>query len=110
MSDGNQELASCRLKCDNPKCDWKVESIPVEILQEWVNAKCPKCGESVLTLNDYINALISIDSAKSIREFSSDELKAMSENKVIKELLELQIYKGNGKVTNIELAELLTNF
>ena len=41
------------LKCDNPNCDWVDMSISVEDYHKYVGAKCPKCGEIVLTEADF---------------------------------------------------------
>lgn len=43
------------LKCDNPKCDYVNMDINVEDYEQWVNSKCPECGEILLTENDYRN-------------------------------------------------------
>lgn len=43
------------LKCDNPKCDYIDMSVNVEDYEKWVNVKCPKCGEILLTEADYRN-------------------------------------------------------
>lgn len=41
------------LKCDNPDCDWVDMSIPVDDYPQYVGAKCPKCGEVILTKTDF---------------------------------------------------------
>ena len=41
------------LKCDNPKCDYKDMSIHWEDYSKWVGRNCPKCGEILLTPDDY---------------------------------------------------------
>lgn len=43
------------LKCDNPKCDYVDMSINANEYEKWVNSKCPKCGEILLTDADYRN-------------------------------------------------------
>lgn len=43
------------LKCDNPKCDYMDMTIKVEEYETYLNAKCPKCGEILLTEADYRN-------------------------------------------------------
>ena len=40
------EINMSGLKCDNPTCDY---------VEKWVNVKCPKCGEILLTEADYNN-------------------------------------------------------
>lgn len=45
--------------CDNIKCDYKVknqlENIDLEELKKYINVKCPKCGDILLTNEDYLN-------------------------------------------------------
>ena len=41
------------LKCDNPNCNYKDMSIKVEDYKNWINAPCPRCGESLLTQEQY---------------------------------------------------------
>lgn len=41
------------LKCDNPNCDWKDESIPFENYPKYVGHSCPKCGQNILTQECY---------------------------------------------------------
>jgi len=49
----NIEITGSGLKCDNPKCDWNDKNIPISEYEKWINAKCPKCNEVVLTLSDF---------------------------------------------------------
>lgn len=41
------------LKCDNPKCNYVNIGINPSEYKNWVNAKCPDCGEILLTKADY---------------------------------------------------------
>lgn len=52
----NVEILSEGLKCDNSGCDWKDTTINFENYGDWINRPCPKCGENVLTFQDYKNA------------------------------------------------------
>ena len=49
------ELKVSGLKCDNPDCDFVDMSIDVKDYKKWIGAKCPKCGEILLTEADYRN-------------------------------------------------------
>lgn len=49
------EINMSGLKCDNPTCDYVDISIDVKDYEKWVNVKCPKCGEILLTEADYNN-------------------------------------------------------
>jgi hypothetical protein len=44
---------SSGLVCDNPACDYENKEVQVEQLLEWVNVPCPKCGDNLLTEDDY---------------------------------------------------------
>lgn len=41
------------IMCDNPDCDWEDKTVKNEDLKNWINTPCPKCGENVLTQEDY---------------------------------------------------------
>lgn len=86
MSEKNIELASSGLKCDNPVCDWKDETIKVADWKDWINAKCPKCNQNVLTLEDYNNAMIVMATADLLNEFTIEELEEMSKSKTVDDL------------------------
>jgi len=43
------------LKCDNPDCDYIDMEIKVEEYGKYLNTRCPKCGEILLTEADYRN-------------------------------------------------------
>lgn len=52
----NVEIEAGGLKCDNPKCDWKDYTISTETYSQWINKPCPKCGENLLTQEDFRNS------------------------------------------------------
>lgn len=48
------------IKCDNPTCDYVVSRGPehgevedISVYEEYLNKPCPKCGENLLTEEDY---------------------------------------------------------
>jgi hypothetical protein len=41
------------IKCDNPNCDYRNDDVAFEDYSKWINASCPKCGENLLTEQDY---------------------------------------------------------
>ena len=43
------------IKCDNPNCDFVDMSVKIEDYDKWLNKPCPKCGENLLTNDDYRN-------------------------------------------------------
>lgn len=75
----NIELATSGLKCDNPKCDWEDLTIKVEDWEKHINARCPKCGQNILTEKDYENAKILLAMADLINVMTPEQLKKLSE-------------------------------
>lgn len=41
------------IKCDNPDCDYRDETVKVEDYSNWLDRPCPKCGNNLLTKEDY---------------------------------------------------------
>lgn len=93
MEDLNIEFAGGGLKCDNPVCDWKDETIDVKDWPNWINAKCPKCESNLLTLEDFHNAMLLFQTAAVINSFSSEELKEMCAGRTIDDVKELNMFK-----------------
>jgi predicted RNA-binding Zn-ribbon protein involved in translation (DUF1610 family) len=52
----NIELFGGGLKCDNPECDYVNMEIPRSEYEKWINKPCPKCGENLLTEDDYMKS------------------------------------------------------
>ena len=52
----NIEVYGGGLKCDNPECDYVNMDIPRNEYEKWVNKPCPKCGENLLTEEDYMKS------------------------------------------------------
>jgi ssDNA-binding Zn-finger/Zn-ribbon topoisomerase 1 len=48
------------LKCDNPSCDYKDDSIERSEYPRYIDYPCPKCGCSLLTIEDY-KALVELE-------------------------------------------------
>lgn len=79
----NVEITENGLKCDNPQCDWKDATIGFDTYKECINKPCPKCGQNVLTEEDYMNAEIVRLSADFINSLSIEELSQLSKSGVI---------------------------
>lgn len=73
-------LKSGGLKCDNPSCDFVDESIKREDYEQWVNAPCPKCGENLLTEEDYNNVLALQYTIEFLNTLSPEELEAFNKS------------------------------
>lgn len=74
----NIEYKETGLKCDNPECGWKDETIPFEETEQWVNKPCPQCGQNVLTQEDYEQYALLIAGIKLINSMTLDEVNAMA--------------------------------
>jgi hypothetical protein len=61
-------IISHGIKCDNTNCDWNDESIPTSQFIDWLNKPCPKCGENLLTEEDYNSYLIFVKKLEEINE------------------------------------------
>ena len=49
------EINISGIVCDNPNCDFTDPNVKVEDYDKWLNKPCPKCGENLLTDDDYRN-------------------------------------------------------
>lgn len=58
------ENISHGLKCDNPTCGWKDEHIPMSEWESYIDSPCPKCGQNILTREDFNNACMLIAMAE----------------------------------------------
>lgn len=58
MEDINVELIKITsiggIKCDNPKCDYKDDTVKVEDYPGYVNRPCPLCGWNLLNKKDFL--------------------------------------------------------
>ncbi len=75
----NVEYHVAGLKCDNPNCDYTDMSIKREEYINCIGLPCPKCGESLLTREDYINVLIMEDAVNSVNTLLPDEIEKLTE-------------------------------
>lgn len=76
---GAIEIKGSGLICDNKNCDYVDKTVlSTDNLEPFINKPCPKCGENLLTLEDYqLNAKVlelisSINKNYSDRDNSSD--------------------------------------
>lgn len=42
------------IKCDNPECNFRDDSVQYEDYYLWLNKPCPKCGQNLLTEKDFM--------------------------------------------------------
>lgn len=41
------------IKCDNEQCDYRDDSVEFKDYPNWLNKACPKCGQNLLTQEEY---------------------------------------------------------
>ena len=84
----NIEKEEGGLQCDNPKCDWKDTTIKDSDLEQHLNALCPKCGENILTEEDY-NSFLKlqeiIDFVNSLTEEEKEQLTGVTYENLAKQ-------------------------
>lgn len=91
------------LKCDNTSCDYKNTEIPETEIENWINRPCPKCGENLLTEEDYKNSLILEKSIEFINSLNEDELNTLSKMYPLEKALESEFFKNAKGLENLDL-------
>ncbi|MDY2630085.1 MAG: hypothetical protein SOV85_01840 [Clostridium sp.] len=61
------------LKCDNPKCDYRDDTVKYEDYEKYIGAKCPKCGMVLLTQKEYDMCKFLVDASKLASEIFKDD-------------------------------------
>jgi len=56
------------IKCDNPRCYYRNEDVKFEDYDRWLEVPCPKCGQPLLTLEDYLKCKKMIDLLNKIED------------------------------------------
>ncbi len=64
--------------CDNPKCDWKDDTVNSDDYKNWIDAKCPKCNDVVFTENDYIESVKLHSMVDIINSMTPEEMEAIA--------------------------------
>jgi hypothetical protein len=90
----NIELIESGLKCDNPKCDWEDKTISFKDYEKYIDSPCPKCGENILTQEDYNMAVLFHASVDLVNSLSDEELKAIN----YENLDDLSIFSAEDKL------------
>lgn len=65
------------LVCDNPNCDWEDKTIKWSEAHNWINKDCPKCGENILTQEDYDTTNELLEGIRIINSMSIEEIEAL---------------------------------
>jgi len=89
----NIEITESGLQCDNTQCDWTDESVMFDDYKQWLNKPCPKCGQNVLTEEDYTNAEILRNTINAINALSPEDLAIIQSSININTLKENKLFK-----------------
>lgn len=65
------------IKCDNPACDYELDNVKYAELHDHIHSECPKCGEILITEQDYMNAMTMIETLRLINTLSPEELEML---------------------------------
>ena len=57
----NQNIEYSGIKCDNPECNYRDDTVLFEDYPKWVNKPCPLCDRNLLTEEDYNHAVLMTD-------------------------------------------------
>jgi hypothetical protein len=76
----NMEVNVYGLQCDSPNCDYEDMSVPFSDYEKSIGKPCPKCGENLLTQEDYDKVIQMVDAAEMLNMFSPEELEKIVGN------------------------------
>lgn len=71
----NIEITKSGIQCDNPSCDYN--DADIEVTKDIIDTPCPKCGENLLTEEDYYiyeHFLLNVDFINSLPAHELNEL------------------------------------
>lgn len=80
------------IKCDNPDCDYRDDSVTRESYLEYVNKPCPECGSILLTKADFEAVLVMEGKIIDINALTPESMLDGSETKFDLEM------DGSGKI------------
>ena len=86
MKDKNLEVLVSGIKCDNPKCDYRDDSVKAEDYPGWINKPCPKCGENLLTEEDYNSTQMMHALADFMNSLTEEEIAEIAKGVDLEEL------------------------
>ena len=91
------------LICDNPNCDFEDMSIKFSDYKNWINKPCPKCGDNLLTEEDYNEATKLINTVNLINSLTKEELAILESLVDIEKLKVTDLLKD---LVNVELSDI----
>lgn len=75
------------IKCDNPKCNYRDNTVAYEQYPEYINRPCPLCGENLLTEECYNKVKTMVDMAEKM----NTSLHKITPNFLKKRILKKQV-------------------
>ena len=76
------------LKCDNPDCDYKDDTIDSVDYEQHIDKPCPDCGESLLTQDDYDKVMpTDYNEDPQYTELNPDMLKGLGDDENMNEAI-----------------------
>lgn len=72
--DNNIDLQISGLKCDSPTCDYNDLTVSVNDYKSNINKPCPKCGESLLTQDDYDQTMQMVQAIETLNKMSQEDI------------------------------------
>ena len=80
----NIERLRLELNCDNDHCDFTIADIPDEDAEGWVDRPCPRCGENLLTRDDYDRWSVVQKATELMNTLTPEQLKLLGETMGVK--------------------------
>lgn len=80
FNENNIELGISGLKCDNPNCDYNDPTVPLSDYEKSINKPCPKCGESLLTQDDFDQTMQMVKAVELMNKMTPEEIEKLSAN------------------------------
>jgi len=93
------------LQCDNSECDYTNMDIHTDDYKEWIDAPCPKCGENLLTEDDFLRSLAlreTIDMINSMSQESFDMFMEIMPASTKKEFIDSGFFKDAEGIETID--------
>lgn len=103
------ELKTSGIKCDNQTCDYKDETVGFDEMCEWIDRSCPKCGENLLTKEDYHNVLTVKLAYDLLNGLSEEQLKEIASSFDINKVVESPMFEGAEGVEHLTGPDKLVN-
>lgn len=79
MENNIEGLEAGGIKCDNPECDYRDDTVKMEDWESYVNKPCPECGENLFTEEDYNKTKNFLNILEGVMSMSEEELNGMME-------------------------------